>query len=202
MTIPAYSWIYREPVTTLTLRPPFTGSSSNTKRVNCLANSLVFPYWGRRHTLYFNFYFFNAKCFVLIKQSDNILLCFFANPYYSGSWADLIPKLRNQFAEFLYDYSLFWSPSYSTLAYLLQHLGTVLSCIILCAHLFSLLVIKKYTRPWRVGGCIINTLLYILKNVYFCIHSSECILLVYILKNSHILYYFRPTYLIFPAHFY
>ena len=40
-----------------------------------LRNSVNQPASGRHHTLYFEFYL-NAACFVLIKQSDNTILCF------------------------------------------------------------------------------------------------------------------------------
>lgn len=52
---------------------------------------------GRNHTQYFDFTSY-AKCFVLIKQSYNTILCFLL---FLKIMAHHIPKLRSHFAEFL-----------------------------------------------------------------------------------------------------
>ena len=58
------------------------------------------PTSGRNRTQYFDLSSY-AKCFVLIKQSYNTILCLlFLNVL---KMAHLIPKLRCQFAEFLND---------------------------------------------------------------------------------------------------
>ena len=59
------------------------------------------PTSGRNHTQYFDFSSY-AKCFVLIKQSYNTILCLL-NLTILLKVAHLLPKLRSQFAEFLND---------------------------------------------------------------------------------------------------
>src|ERR1044072_1941192 len=71
-----------------------------------LSKSVNQPTLGRIHTQYFDLSSY-AKCFVLIKQSYNTILCLLfltiVRKPGDGRMAHLIPKLRCHFAEFLND---------------------------------------------------------------------------------------------------
>ena len=69
---------------TLTLRPPFTGGSYSTKPFK----AVIFvnqPAPGRNHTQYLDLSSY-AKCFVLIKQSYNTILCLLFFNYSIKEW--------------------------------------------------------------------------------------------------------------------